>query len=156
MSNLKSKVDKLDIDKLVPVPADLNRLSDAVKNYVVKKDRYNAKIKNIEDKIAYITNLATNDSLNAKINKVKDEIPSFTNLATTAALNSKIDEVKGKLPNITNVASTMVLNAVEKKIHNVSNLVKKKMTITKSLLKLKRKLLIIIMINILLLQNLIG
>ena len=156
MSNLKSKVDKLDVDKLVPVPADLNRLSDAVKNYVVKKDRYNAKIKNIEDKIAYITNLATNDSLNAKINKVKDEIPSFTNLATTAALNSKIDEVKGKLPNITNVASTMVLNAVEKKIHNVSNLVKKKMTITKSLLKLKRKLLIIIMINILLLQNLIG
>ena len=156
MSNLKSKVDKLDVDKLVPVPADLNRLSDAVKNYVVKKDRYNAKIKNIEDKIAYITNLATNDSLNAKISKVKDEIPSFTNLATTAALNSKIDEVKGKLPNITNVASTMVLNAVEKKIHNVSNLVKKKMTITKNLLKLKRKLLIIIMINILLLQNLIG
>ena len=126
LSNLKSKVDKLDVDKLVPVPADLNRLSDAVKNYVVKKDRYNAKIKNIEDKIAYITNLATNDSLNAKISKVKDEIPSFTNLATTAALNSKIDEVKGKLPNITNVASTMVLNAVEKKIHNVSNLVKKK------------------------------
>ena len=122
---MKSKVDKLDVDKLVPVPADLNRLRDAVKNYVVKKDRYNAKIKNIEDKIAYITNLATNDSLNAKINKVKDEIPSFTNLATTAALNSKIDEVKGKLPNITNVASTMVLNAVEKKIHNVSNLVKK-------------------------------
>ena len=33
----KSKVDKLDVDKLEPVPVDLNKLSDAVKN-VVKED----------------------------------------------------------------------------------------------------------------------
>ena len=32
-----AKVDKLDIDKLVPVPADLSKLSDAVKNDVIKK-----------------------------------------------------------------------------------------------------------------------
>ena len=36
------------------------------------------KIKNIEDKIPDITNLATNASLNAKINEVKGEIPSIT------------------------------------------------------------------------------
>ena len=65
LSNLKSKVDKLDVDKLVPVPVDLSKLSDVVKNDVVKKDVYNAKIKNIEDKIPDITNLATNSSLNA-------------------------------------------------------------------------------------------
>ena len=59
LSNLKSKVDKLDVDKLVTVPIDLNKLSDAVKSYVVKIDSYNAKIKNIEDKIPEITNLAT-------------------------------------------------------------------------------------------------
>ena len=35
--NLKSKVDKLDVDKLVPVPVDLSKLSHAVKNNVVKK-----------------------------------------------------------------------------------------------------------------------
>ena len=34
---IKSKVDKLDVDKLEPVPVDLNKLSDAVKN-VVKED----------------------------------------------------------------------------------------------------------------------
>ena len=34
--SLKTEVDKLDIDKLVPVPADLNKLSDLVKNDVVK------------------------------------------------------------------------------------------------------------------------
>ena len=49
LSNLKSKVYKLDVDKLVPVPVDLSKLSDVVKNDVVKKDVYNAKIKNIED-----------------------------------------------------------------------------------------------------------
>ena len=36
-NNLKSKVDKLDVDKLVPVPVDLSKLSDAVKNGVAKK-----------------------------------------------------------------------------------------------------------------------
>ena len=60
LSNLKSKVDKLDVDKLVPVPVDLSKLNVAVENDVVKSDVYNAKIKKIEDKIPDITNLATN------------------------------------------------------------------------------------------------
>ena len=37
LANLKTEVDKLDIDKLAPVPVDLNKLSDVVKNDVVKK-----------------------------------------------------------------------------------------------------------------------
>ena len=37
-ANLKTEVNKLDIEKLVPVPVDLNKLSNAVKNDVVKKD----------------------------------------------------------------------------------------------------------------------
>ena len=94
LSNLKSKVDKLDVDKLVPVPVDLSKLSDVVKNDVVKKDVYNAKIKNIEDKISDITNLATNASLNAKINEVKGETPNITNLATTTGLTA----VENKIP----------------------------------------------------------
>ena len=40
----------------------------------MKKDVFNAKIKDIEHKVTDITNLAANDSLNAKINEVKDEI----------------------------------------------------------------------------------
>ena len=65
LSNLKSKADKSDVDKLVPVSIDLSKLNDVVKNYVFKKDVYNAKIKNIEDQISDITNLATNTTLNA-------------------------------------------------------------------------------------------
>ena len=37
LASLKVEVDKLDIDKLVPVPVDLSKLSDIVKNDVVKK-----------------------------------------------------------------------------------------------------------------------
>ena len=40
LANLKNKVDKLDIDKLVPVLTDLSKLSNVVKNYVIKKDVY--------------------------------------------------------------------------------------------------------------------
>ena len=37
LANLKTEVDKLDIDKLVPVPVDLGKLNDVVKNDLVKK-----------------------------------------------------------------------------------------------------------------------
>ena len=43
LRDLKSKVDKLDIDKLVPVHADLSKPSHAVKTDVVKNDLCNAK-----------------------------------------------------------------------------------------------------------------
>ena len=42
LSNLKSKVDKSDVDILVPVPVDLSKLSDLVKDDVVKKDVFHA------------------------------------------------------------------------------------------------------------------
>ena len=37
LASLKTEVDKLDIDKLVPVPVDLSKLSDVEKNDVIKK-----------------------------------------------------------------------------------------------------------------------
>ena len=101
LSNLKSKVDKLDFDQLVPVSVDLSKLSDVVKDDVVKKDVYTANIKYIENKIPDITNIATNASLIPKINQVKGEIANITKLTTTTALT-----------------------AVEKKIPGASNLVK--------------------------------
>ena len=126
LNSLKSKIDKLDDDKLVPVLVDLSKLSDVVKNDVVKKDEYNAKIRSIEDKILHITNLANTTALNAKINDVRDKISSITDVATTAAFNAKINGVKGKIPNITNLATTTTaLTVVENKMPNVSNLVKK-------------------------------
>ena len=51
LASLKTEVDKLDIDKLVPVPVDLSKLSDVVKNDVVKKTEYDklvTKVNNID------------------------------------------------------------------------------------------------------------
>ena len=101
---------------------------------VLKKDVYDGKIKNIEEKI-----------------------PDTTNLATTTTLNAKINEVKNKIPSINNLASTIALTAVENKIRNFSILVKQKLTITQKLLGLETKLLLMmIMIDILLFTNLIS
>ena len=37
LSSLKTEVDKLDIDKLVPIPNDLSKLSNVVKNFKLLK-----------------------------------------------------------------------------------------------------------------------
>ena len=82
------------------------------------------------------------------------KIPDITNVAIKTSLNPKINEVKGEISNITNVGTASALAFVENKIPSVSNLVQK-LTITQKLMKLKRKLLTIMMINVLLLQTLV-
>ena len=47
--NLKTEVDKLDIDKLTPVPNDLAKLSNVVKNDVVKETKYNKLITKVDN-----------------------------------------------------------------------------------------------------------
>ena len=77
LANLKTEVDYLDIDKLAPVPADLSKLIDAVKNDVVKK--------NVHDNlVAKVDNIDTSDFvLKTKYNTDKTElekkIPNVTN-----------------------------------------------------------------------------
>ena len=114
LSNLKSKVDKLDADKLIPVPFDLSKLGDVVKMMLLKKDVYNATIKNIEDKLHDITNLATNTTLKAKINEVKKEIPCIIKLATTTALTA----VANKIPNVSNLVKKTDYNTKISEIEN--------------------------------------
>ena len=114
---MKRKVEKIDVYKLLPVPVDLNKLSDVVKNDIVKKHVYN--------KIPNIRNLASNTTLNAKVNKVKNEISSIINLATNASLNTKTKEVKCEILGVTNLATTAAFTTVENKIPNFNDLVKK-------------------------------
>ena len=74
--NLKTEVNKLDIDKLVPVPVDLSKLSDVVKNYVVKKAVYYklvAKVNNIDTSDFVLkTNYSTDKP------KLEKKIPNLT------------------------------------------------------------------------------
>ena len=49
LANLKTEVDKLDIDKLVPVLVNLSKLSNVVKNDVIKKAEYNRLINKVNN-----------------------------------------------------------------------------------------------------------
>ena len=89
------------------------------------------------------------------ISEIENNIPDTSSLVKKTAYNAKITEIAGKIPSIRGLATNAALTAVEIKIPNISSLVKKKQIMTQKLLKLKRNLLIIIMINILLLQSLI-
>ena len=136
LSNLKTEVDKLDIDKLVPVPTDLSKLSNVVKNDVVKKtacSKLVAKVDNIdindfvlktkydtdkaelEKKIPNISNLATQNALTT----VENNFPYINNLATKTALTT----VPNKIPDTSNLAIKTALTTVENKIPDISNLV---------------------------------
>ena len=75
-------------------------LDTLIRSLNVKNDVHNATMKNIEDKVPDITNLATNTTLNTKTNEVKGKMPIITNSATTAALITKINEVEKKVGNI--------------------------------------------------------
>ena len=95
----KTELDKIDADKLKTTPIDLAKLSNVVKNDVVKKTDYNAKVTSIEGQIAGITK-DTIDNL-ADITKLK--AVDTSNFATrtkfsadTNALDDKIDRVEKK------------------------------------------------------------
>ena len=83
---------------------------------MVQKNEYNAKVKNIEDKIPDITNLVTRTIPNTKINEDKNEIPSISGLTTTSSLTA----VENKIPYVSNLVKktdyNTKVNEIKKKI----------------------------------------
>ena len=99
LASLKTEVDKIDSDKSKTVPADLAKLSNVVKNDVVKKTDYNTKVTSIEAQIAGLTK-NTVDNL-ADITKLKAiDTNSFVLKTKFSAdintLDDKIDGVQKK------------------------------------------------------------
>ena len=91
VANLKTEVDELDIDKLVPVPLDLNKLSDVVKNEIVKKTEYNKLV-------TKVNNINTSDfvlkpNYNTKSTKLENKIPDTSGLVRKTDYNTKITEL---------------------------------------------------------------
>ena len=115
LPNLKTEVDRLDIDKLVPVPVDLNKLSDVVKNDVVKNTAY-------DKYVAKVNNIDTSDyNYNTDKTELEKKIPNVTDLVEKARLT----ELENKIPDISDLSTKTALTAVENEIPNVSNLVNK-------------------------------
>ena len=121
LANLKTEVDKLDIDKLVPVPADLSKLSNVVNKEVVKKTEYDKLVANVNNINIGTGKFILESDYDADKTELKNKIPNISNLATKAALTT----IENKIPNISTVATKAALNAIKNKIPDVSNLVKK-------------------------------
>ena len=98
LSALKTKVDKIDLDKLKTVPDDLAKLSNVVKNEVVKKTDFSA-----DDYVKKTKFSGDINSLDDKIDKVEKKIPDVSSLETKKNVttlvknfNNRIDGLKRK------------------------------------------------------------
>ena len=95
LANLKTEVDKLDIDKLATFPVDLSKLNNVVKNEVVKKtvcDKLVANVDNIDT-----SGLAKKTDYNTKITEIEDKIPDSSSFVKKTDYNTKITEIEGKI-----------------------------------------------------------
>ena len=113
LASLKTEVDKIDTDKLKTVPADLAKLGNVVKNDVVKKTDYNAKVTSIEGQIAGVTKNTTDNSNDIKKLKAVDTNKFALKTKFSADINTlddKIDGVEKKIPNISGLATKTSLN----------------------------------------------
>ena len=82
LANVKTEIDKLDIEKLIPIPADLSKLSNVGKNDVVKKSVYNKLV-------AKVDNVDTSDFvLKTKYNTDKTELEN--KIPDTSSLVKKL------------------------------------------------------------------
>ena len=116
LADLKTEADKLDIDKLVPVSVDLSKLSDVVKNYVVKKTVY-------DKLVAKVDNIDTSDFvLKTKYQTDKTELEKKIPNVTDFFKEAKLTELENKIPDISNLAIISALTAVENKIPDISSL----------------------------------
>ena len=123
LANLKTEVDELDIDKLAPVPVDLTKLSDVVKNDVVKKDVYDKLITKVNS--IDTSGFVLKTKYDVDKSELENKIPDTSGLVKKTDYNGKITDIKGKIPDVGNLATKTASTVVENKIPNVSNLVKK-------------------------------
>ena len=141
LAALKTEVDKIDVDKLKTTPVDLAKLTNAVKNYLVKKTVHNTKVTSIETQIAGLTK-NTVDNL-ADITRLKAiDTNSFVTRtkfsADTNALDDKIDGVEKNPPDISGLATKTSLNSYlqtstfNSKVTEVENKIKATDIIAKS------------------------
>ena len=119
LAGLKTENGKLDIDKLAPVLVDLSKLSDDVKNDVVKKTVYHKLV-------AKVNSINTSDFvLKNKYNTDKTELVKKNPNVTDFVKKAKLTELENKIPDVSSLATKAALTAVENKILSISSLVKK-------------------------------
>ena len=93
LSNLKTEIDKIGIAKLTPVPDDLAKLSNLVKNDVVKKTEYNKLVTSVDniDTTEFVSKTTYDTDKSNLENKISDAEKKISN---TSALKKQITVVK--------------------------------------------------------------
>ena len=115
LANLKTEEDKLDIDKLKPLPDDVSKLRNVVTNEVVKKTDYNAKITDLENKFLDISNLATKTALT----NLSNTVPDISTLIKKSDCDTKIREIENKYVSNTGFDSKLTqANVITKRCKN--------------------------------------
>ena len=100
LANLKTEVDKLDIDKLVPVPVDLSKLSDVVKNDVVKETAYDKLVAKVST-----SGFVLKTKYDTGKSELENNIPDTSGLIQKTDYNAKTTEIEGKIPDVSNLAT---------------------------------------------------
>ena len=105
LPSLKPEVDKINADKLKTVPVDLAKLSNVVKNDVVKKTEYNKLVTKVNsiDTTKFVSKTKyekDRSDFEDKISKVDKKIPDVSDLVKKIEFNSKISEVECKIPRL--------------------------------------------------------
>ena len=95
LAALKTEVDKIDVDKLKTVPDDLAKLSNVVKNEVVKKTDFSADTYVTRTKFSTDTN-----SLDDKIDKVEKKIPDISSLKTKRNVTTLVNNLNNRIDNL--------------------------------------------------------
>ena len=95
LAALKAEVDKIDVDKLKTVPDDLAKLSNVVKNEVVKKTDFSA-----DD---YVKNTKFSGDINSfddKIGKVEKKIFDVSSLETKRNVTTLIKNLENRIDSL--------------------------------------------------------
>ena len=111
LASLKTEVDKLDIDKLMPVSVDLSKLSDVVKNDVVKKlvnDKLVEKVNNIDT-----SRFVLKTKYNTDKTELGNKIPDTSKLVKKTDWNAKITEIENKLTALTAVENKITSTSID-------------------------------------------
>ena len=95
LAALKTEVDKIDVDKLKTVPDDLAKLSNVVKNEVVKKTDFSADTYVTRTKFSTDTN-----ALDDKIDKVEKKIPDISSLKTKRNVTTLVNNLNNRIDNL--------------------------------------------------------
>ena len=88
LASLKTEVDKLDTDKLVPVPVDLSKLNDVVKNDVVKRNVYDELVAKVNS--TDTSRCVSKTRYDAEKTALEIKIPDTSGLVKKTDYNTKI------------------------------------------------------------------